>query len=340
MLLCTVSDDRSGRKDGLYGETQKKVQRFFEARPEFGLNQFLMLTWDDIVKTDFYENNKVLLDNIDPSRNGRAYKAFTVAKGLASLQDGDFLIYSDVSPVMWDVTRAEFMLAHYSGENKVYDLEVIKNVCASNDGLLAALVRWDSRPLPRGHLGIHTHANFTTNRCMRKMGLEQYAHSLMPASGMLVFQKSAKIEALVDEWLKWNLIDECCALGKAEIPNDYSFWDGEESHLKLGARHDQSILGLLICREGYKIAMPPEYPHIPHHNFLQFCRRGTEYLFINPNDNPDTEIRLKKGDKVINDKGVELTVWEIRQVNNIETLIVGVHRESCYATTADKITKV
>jgi hypothetical protein len=175
---------------------------------------------------------------------------------------------------------------------------------------------------------------------MRKMGLDRFAHSLMPASGMLVFKKSAKIEALVDEWLKWCCDPECSCLGDPTIPNDYSYWDQAEDRFKMGHRSDQSVLGLLICRDGYKIAMPPKYLNIPHHNFLQFCRIGVEYPFIDPNNNPDKEIRLKKGDKVINEAGVILTIFEIWQENNEEILVVGPHRESCYKTIPRKVQKV
>lgn len=331
MLLVTVSDDRFGRKESKYAETQRKIQRLFEKNPQFGVDKFLMLTWDDIIQAPFYEAAKTLLDNIDPARNGRVYKPYAIARGLNSILDGEFLIYSDCSPEIWNKKP-------YSLDKQYFDLDIAKNLCVQNGGILSALVKWDTRNIPDGLYGAHTHANFTTDRCMKKMGLERFANSLMPASGMIIIQKTYKTWCFVAEWLKWNCDAECSALGKPEIPNDWSYWDFSEEYTKMGHRHDQSIFGLLISRDNYKLVIPPDQlAGLSIHSPFQYCRPDVEYKFMDPNDNPDTERRIRKGDIVVNAKGLELQVFEIRPEEGIEWLIVGQHRESCYRTTADLI---
>jgi hypothetical protein len=333
MMLVSASDDRFGRKEGKYAETQKKMEAIFRNNPDFGIDRFLSMTWEDVKRTEYYEENKTLLDNPDASKNGRAYKVLAISEGLKQLQDGEFLIYSDCSPEIWEMEENFKIPAGYN-------LNVLKELCSANGGILAAIVIWDNRPIEPGELGIHTHENFTLDLCMREMGLMAFAKSFMPASGMIVFQKNEFTTDFVEEWLYWNSIDKCCALGKAGDPADWSYWEAEQ-YLKLGCRHDQSIFGLLMCKYGMKLVVPDTDPRgIPNHNPLRYCREDLCYRFVDPRENPSTERRIRKGDKVLNSAGTELTVWEIRRRDGRELLIVGAHPESCYATTVEKVTLI
>lgn len=332
-LLVTVADDRAGRKDGLYAKTQEKIKQIFLNNPSFGIDSFLMMNWEHIVQTPFYEANKVLLDNIDASKNGRCYKPYTIARGLSYLQENDFLIYTDCSPEIWKMDE-DFVIPPN------YKLSVLQDLCGVNSDILTAFVKWDTRPLKEGDLGIHTHEHFTTTSCLETMGLKHLERSFMPASGMIVIRKTAKTEALVDEWLRWCCDDRCSALGKKEDPNNWEYWDRDQ-YTKLGARHDQSILGLLLARDGYWLVVPDTDPKgIPNHSPLRYCREDMVYKFMNPNFNPPGERRIKKGDKVINGAGVELTVWELQYRSEAEYYLVGAHPEAMYRTTADKLTLI
>lgn len=329
-LLVTVADDRAGRKDGQYTITQKKIQKIFENNPAFGIDQFLMMTWDDIVQTPFYEANQVLLDNIDASKNGRAYKPYAISKGLSSLQDGDFLIYTDSSPEIWKMDEDYIIPSNYK-------LKIIQDLCVQNKDLLTALVIWDTIPLKPGELGIHTHENFTLDICMETMGLKNLARSYMPASGMIVIRKTAATESLVGQWMRWCCDDRCSTLGKKEDSNNWEYWD-KDQRTKLGCRHDQSVLGLLLCRDSYNLIIPDLQPAgIPNHSPLRYCREDLVYEFMNPNIN-DSPRRIRKGDTVINGAGVELKVWEIRYSPETQWILVGLHPEAMYRTTADKLT--
>lgn len=327
-ILVSVADERSGRKNGVYGATQQKIEKIFRNNPSFGIRDFLMLTWDDIAASQFYQENKLLLDHTDAAKNGRAYKPWILKEGLSKINDGDYLIYTDCSPEMWTFDSDYHIPTHYN-------LDVIKHLVRDNGGILTAFVKWDTRNIKPGLKGIHTHENFTTDRCIKRMGLEQYTKSFMGASGMIAIQKSTTTVFVVDEWLKWCCIDECSALGPKEIPHDYSYWDQEDGK-KLGHRSDQSVLGLLLCKFGYKMANII-YNDLNPYNFLNFCRECTEYTFVDPNEIPYEPTRIRKGDKVVNKAGTELTVFEIWPEDGEEVYIVGTMRESCYKTSLNQI---
>ena len=118
VALVTVSDDRSGRKNGKYSETQDRIRTIFEGNRDFGINELFFWKWDDILSTDFYTQNKKILDQFDPAMNGRCYKPFVIKEALEKLDDGDLLIYNDVSPEWWPMDL-------YTIDQNIYSLDVI-----------------------------------------------------------------------------------------------------------------------------------------------------------------------------------------------------------------------
>lgn len=327
MILVTVSDDRFGRKNGAYEITQSKIKEFINKNPQLNIVN-INWTFKDITDTIFYRLNKTLLDNTDAARNGRAYKPFVILETLKGIPDGDFIIYNDCSPEMWYDNMAI---------DGYYDTNKLKALCEQNGGILSAFVKWDTRPIPKDGLGIHTHENFTTERCIKTMGLEKYTRSFMHASGFMVIQKLPHTMQFMEEWLHWNTNDECACLGKADVPGDYSYWDHNEEFKKMGHRHDQSVSGLLINKYNYKLIDIIYNTPFHTYNFLNFCKRNVQYKFIDSNYNPETERRIKKGDTVTNTQGTELKVFEIFPADGIECFHVGLHRESMYRTTANEI---
>ena len=268
-ILVTVSDDRSGRKEGKYSETQDRVKSIFESNRWFGITDLSFWKWNDIVETEFYTQNNKILDQFDPAMNGRCYKPFVILEGLKSIEDGDFLIYNDVSPEWWNID---------SLSSETYDLQIIKDLCDQNGGILTADVNWfcDSQ------LADHTHENFTTERCIDKMGMSDFKYCLQHASGMIVLKKSKKSLDFVEEWLKWNLDPECASLGNVNtdpvMPEKCicEYWHEEVAkHGKIGHRHDQSISGLLINKMGNRLVK-----NTGNYNFLSFCKKNFDYQFI------------------------------------------------------------
>jgi hypothetical protein len=271
IMFVTVSDDRAGRKGGVYGQTQKKILKFFsEYNPSFGITDYLFLTFDDIVTTDFYRDN-LILRHPQPHMNGRCYKPYAILEGLNKLNDGDFLIYNDVSPELWN-----FDLTSKIDTSK-YSVEIIKKLCLHNGGILTAYVNFNPGD---GKENYHRHEFFTLDRCMKRMGLEDYRYSVQHASGMMVLQKSEKSVQFLKEWLHYNAIDECASMGKIhEDPEKSTYEFGlEEQHVKSGHRHDQSISGLLINKMNNKLVSPPNSAY-PQYNFLSYCFDGLYYFF-------------------------------------------------------------
>lgn len=248
IILVTVSDDRSGRKGGKYSETQDKIKNFFTENTNFGITDFSFWKWKDIIKTQFYIDNREMLDQVDPSMNGRCYKPFCVSEALKLINDGDFLIYNDCSPEMWEI------IENPSFDTSLYNINVLKKLCSDNGGILTAECVWsfeDENGLLTPNL--HTHENFTLDRCMKKMFMSDYRLHLQHAGGLIILQKNSESISFANEWLLWNLDPECASLGP--INGQHTYWHSETRNGigKIGHRHDQSISGLLIAKMGKKL---------------------------------------------------------------------------------------
>ena len=277
VLFVTVSDDRSGRKGGTYGNTQDKVLEFFKVHnPGFGITDYLFMKYyDDIVDSEFYRANKTMLDNVYPDMNGRCYKPYAILEGLKRLDYGDFLIYNDVSPELWAFIDTQKIIP-----TSQYSIHTMKRLCVENGGILT--------PLTGGNdirENYHRHEFYTLERCMARMNLREYTHSLQHAGGIIVLQKTEKTVKFVEEWLHYNCIDECASLGTiTSVPIVRNFWDEEYVH-KSGHRHDQSISGLLINKLGNKLVISPPNMY-PAYNFLSFCVTGFSYSFVDSKQAP------------------------------------------------------
>ncbi len=276
VLLTTMSDDRSGRKGGVYEKTQKHIETFFRSQPnQFGITRFEPWTWKRLAATDFYKEHKVQLNQTDGAINGRVYKPFIITEGLKLLQEGDFLIYTDCSPELWKMPPGTILPAEF-------DLQVLRNLCVNNRGILTAYQPWVPNESVEDR-GYHTHENFTLEIAMKTMGLTQFRYCLQHASGMIVLQKNALSVEFANNWLKWNCLAQCASVGPFEHGNPNAFWTEEfAKYGKVGHRHDQSISGLLLNEIGHLLikspCLNPEWFHPI--TFLQFCRKGYSYRFI------------------------------------------------------------
>ena len=277
-ILVTVSDDRSGRKDGQYEATQDKVTKIFirnrlvDEQQPWTISSILNSNADEV--NQFYNENKVMLDNPDAAINGRLYKPFVIKMGLDSINTGDYLIYNDVSPEMWTM-KANTEL------DSVYSIEVIKELCRKTNDFLVAFVKWAPENFDKYPLGIHTHRYFTTTLCISRMGAEKYIDSYLCASGMICIRKTPETCQIINEWFEYNKMWQCASAGDPNIPGDESLWVNREKH-KLGIRHDQSILSILLNKRDWDY-VDIVYNDISPYNFLNFCRKDVNYSFINSN---------------------------------------------------------
>lgn len=279
IVLCSISDDRSMRKGGLYEATQDKITKimiqnnFVDEQLPWNIN-FIINSIEPEVRR-FYEENKIMLDNTDAARNGRLYKPYVIRETLKTLDEGDFLIYNDCSPEMWKMGE-DFVI-----DKNIYDLQVIKDLTVKNRDILVAFVKWSPDDFKKNKLGIHTHHYFTLEPCIEGMLGQQYRHSFQCASGMICIRKTEATRHLVERWLRWNKQWRIACIGDPEISADESFWHDKEDY-KLGHRSDQSILSLLLNFENWDF-VDIVYNDISPYNFLNFCRTDHDYKFINSN---------------------------------------------------------
>lgn len=318
-ILISCSDDRQMRKGG-YESTQKDMDRL------------LSFAGIEVEHTHYYTRfveaylgKYPILSNIDAGMNGRAYKPLAISFSLDKLNEGDFLIYNDCSPEIW--SGVEF----YAD----YSLQVIQDLTESNHDILTAFVKWDYQNIPHKGLGMHIHKYFTTDLCMDTMGLRAYENSYQHASGMMCIRKTPETVKFVEEWLYWNLNPKCASLGDPESGTD-GYWQAE-SDRKIGHRHDQSISGLLLNQRNADLVDILHNDMNPY-NFLQFCRVGAEYNFINSNTPVEPRMDMNKvfirvGSQVRNEAGVLLKVYGV----DGDKIKVGQFEESCWIEDRGKL---
>jgi hypothetical protein len=278
LIFVTFSDDRYGRKNGMYGNTQDKVLKFLK-QSNLGITDYLFLKFDDIINTEFYNKNQKMLEQSDPSMNGRCYKPYVILEGLKQINEGDYLIYNDVSPELW-----KFIDDNHIVRPDIYSLNVIKKLTSQNNDILTA---YTCVNMPHDNENYHRHEFFTLNRCMKRMDLEQFKYSIQHASGFFCIKKTEKTIKFVEEWLYYNLIDECASLGFTESKKPQFWWEEgssieKNSINKVGHRHDQSISGLLINKMNNKLVVPIQN-YYPTFNFLTFCLLNQTYSFKSTN---------------------------------------------------------
>lgn len=256
--LLTVADDRYGRKGGRYGATQKKISDL--------LGNFIE---QHHYTTKEFMHCDPLMDNLDPGKNGRVYKPWSIRKRLDEIENGDFLIYNDCSPELWP---NEIDLS-------IYDLDVIKRLTVENNNFLVGFVKWDDKAIGPDDLGAHTHEHFTLESCIKIMEAEKYRDSFLCASGMICMRKVPLTVAIVDKWLNFNRIKECSCLNYSDIEDSY--WDLKPGK-KLGNRHDQSVLSIVLNQLDWSYC-DIVYNEMNPYNFLNFCRPDHDYKFIKSN---------------------------------------------------------
>jgi hypothetical protein len=271
IVLTSVSDDRSGRKGGLYQTTQQKIEKLFNYNKWF--DRQVHWTIDNVFDTSFYYQHRKMLDEFDAAKNGRLYKPFIIQQELKRLKQGDFLLYTDCSPEMWNFSD-NWQLGN------IYGLDEIKRLCEANNDFLTGFVKWDDKQILAGQFGKHTHHWFTLDSCLEIMEAEQHRNSFQCASGMICIRKTVETEQTVEEWLHFNSIKECACMNVDETENKY--WSGGPGY-KLGNRHDQAILSVLLNKRNLNYC-DILYNDISPYNLLNFCRKDVRYKFLNSNN--------------------------------------------------------
>lgn len=273
-IFVTYADDRFGRKDGKYAQTQRGIYEWLKRHHGFGISHQVHFGFDEWSRSDEFLNNQETQSLPDPADNGRTFKPWSIKQALDMINHGDFLIYNDCSPELWRCLGGSINPFTHS-------LGVLHGACMRNKGVLTSYVSVPGHPIPPEN-NEHTHKNYTLDLCMNTMGMIKYAKSFQHASGLVVLQKNQLSIDFVNEWLRWNLIPECSGLLSWHREGHVS--EGRcHGGPKHGHRHDQSVSGLLINDINHDLILPRDMEY----NFLSLCHIGHEYEFISSNYNND-----------------------------------------------------
>jgi len=303
--FVTVSDNRSKRKNGQYQITQDKVKIFIEKyQNKLGIDFLRFYNWEFMYNDKiFYNKYKYLLEWVNADINGRIYKPYYILKAMEEANEGDFIIYNDISPNIWNIP-----LNHeHQFINKIssyYDLNCLKELCKSNDGIMCTYPYFKNEE----EYG-HTHNFYTTKECLFKMNADKYKNSLQPCTGILCFQKNNKTLNFVKEWLENLSIIECASI--CNINNKYikshpdvrnynneffetisgkycnDIWNYNVNinpSIK-GHRHDQSVFGILINKYNYNIYFINKDSFLERFLFFNFCFGNINERFTQINSN-------------------------------------------------------
>jgi hypothetical protein len=236
--LITFADDRFGRKDGKYRQTQKKLNEMLSKHPD--ISSMCHYTDEDLVRTKWHEENAEFLSG-GPSLTqsaGNAQKAYFIKHELENLPNGRFLLYHDTSPEVWQ-----------EDDYAQISLQPHLEKCEENAGILVgwwkSMVKWR-----------HTHHRVTSPVCLRLMEAEQFASELQWCTSWILFKNSPYIRELVDEWFKYNCIPDCASYirnKEADKKENSDFYEN---------RGDQSILTLIMLKRDHTAVLETQNKNV------------------------------------------------------------------------------
>ena len=188
-------------------------QELNESAVKFGIAEILSYTEDDLHQSDYYVQNKSILDEICGAGYW-AWKPYFVLKALEQLSDGDVLFYCDAGSMFLESPEP-----------------LIRLVKEQPQGL----VLFDARPLKN--------RQFTKRDCFARLGCDKpvYWDANKVIATILVVRKCVFSVGFLNEWLQYcqdraAITDDPNVCGKGELP-------GYLQH-----RWDQSILSVLAAK--------------------------------------------------------------------------------------------
>jgi hypothetical protein len=194
----------------------KKEQNFLE---KIHSKNFNVLSYDRkwLVSTDFYEENKSLLDE-KPGGGWWAWKPYVILDALSKVEENDYVIYCDCGDMI-------------SPNIKPY----VENTLSDDEFCLLLL-------------GNNTNKDYTKRDCFILMGCdeEDYWNSNQLEAGVQVWKKTEESINIVSDWMKF-------CLDSRIIKDDPSVLEEEHETFK-EHRNDQSVLTNIAIREGLNVS--------------------------------------------------------------------------------------
>ena len=197
---------------------QRKLNR---SALKFGVDECISFNFNKLKKTNFYRENKEILDQ-ERGSGFWLWKPHIIFETLKKVNNGDIVIYCD------------------SGVEVIADIRPLINICCSIDGLM--------------FFQIHDHTNkkWTKRDCFVLMDAdsEEYYNAKQVVASYHLYKKNKKNLEFVEQWLSY------CKYPR--ILTDMLNTCGLENFPELiDHRHDQSILSILTKKYGFEIYRDP-----------------------------------------------------------------------------------
>jgi hypothetical protein len=229
--------------------------RLYRSAKKFGYNDFSFWNREKIKKTDFYKENKEILDQ----KRGAGYwlwKPYIILEELKKIKDEDFLVYAD------------------SANYFINDIKPLLELTKKNNGFYFEEQRFEDRKLK----------HWTKRDCFYYMDADnkEFYNTYIRQASFIILQKNKVTINFIKEWLIFATnkhiisdIDNTCGLDNLIQFKDH--------------RHDQSIFSILAHKHKILGFRPPTQWG---NNFkLEKYKKPDE--FINANYNIDYSLYLE-----------------------------------------------
>lgn len=201
-----------------YPDTELRQLRLIESAKKYGINSFFTSTRQDLIKTDFYIQNKEILDY----KKGAGYwlwKPYYILEALKKVGDGDIIIYCDNS------------FYFISSPKPLIDIVLKENFLLFGQTTIQNTVSIEKN---------------THKKCIQEMNAFEYQNNPLIVAGIQLYIKNTKTLKFHEELLM-NCMDKNKLLDNQEdIKFDF------ERHL-----HDMSILSILAAKHKIELYRSP-----------------------------------------------------------------------------------
>ncbi len=208
LFFVTYADENyKAQQERLYNEAVESKQ----------FHCILPFTREMMMKTNFYEKNKALLDEAPIGQDGRvkpsffAWKPWVILSALERMDFGDVLLYIDCGDTLNETETLEKFLFE-----KTQNIDIILTD------------------------GAFPNKQYTRRDCFVLCGAnsEKYYDAIQVEAGIIVVKKTAQSLSIINDWLKY-------ACDRRIISDDANTCDLENFPEFKEHRWDQSILSIL-----------------------------------------------------------------------------------------------
>lgn len=195
-----------------YPDTELRQLRLIDSAKKYGINSFFTWNRQQILKIDFYKQNKEILD----LKKGAGYwlwKPYIILDTLSKVKDGEFVFYIDNS------------FYFINSPNKIIE------ICSNNNGFCFFN---RTKNTEFGCIKHHSH-----NECINLLEAHNVINESLSIAGIQLYQKNNNTINFITEYLNLCL-NKTALLDSNQVQNKVFL-----SHL-----HDMSIYSILRAKKG------------------------------------------------------------------------------------------